>query len=119
MTDAESDEDYSEHDGSLSDGESVPGSAAETSGGESEGEEVVEVAVGDNEKIPSRCLRVVMEELGLEVTIKEHEEICGCDLTDPDAIHYLKTVTSNDDTDSGDEDQEDVDEGFVGGDEED
>lgn len=75
-----------------------------------------------------------MEDVGLEVTNKEHEKICGWDLNDPDTPYFLQDV--DDDTDSGvedlvagDDDSDDeamvgeevdhVDEGFEDGDEDD
>lgn len=139
MNDNESDEDYHEGEDPLSDGESVSGSKADANGSESESESnekkcAFDCSYGDIKKISGRYVAVVMEEVGLEVTIKEHEKICGCDLNDPDTPHFLKDV--DDDTDSGveeldagNDDSEDeamvgeevdhIDEGFEDGDEDD
>jgi hypothetical protein len=114
MNDNESDEDYREHDGPLSDGESVPGTKAEVIDSESDEEEsAFNTKYGNLKKISGRYVAVVMEELGLEVSVKEHQKICGCNLDDEDAVHYLKDAADNDDTDSGAEDLDDVDKDAV------
>lgn len=111
----------------MSDGESVSASAseAEVGSGASDVEECAFNCVyGDTEKISGPYVAVLMEEVGLKVTLKKHEEICGCDLKDPDATHFRITI-GKDDTDSGIEDVDDVDQelddndsGFEDGDEE-
>jgi hypothetical protein len=119
MNDNESDEDYQESGGSLSDGESVPGSKAEVTEGES-----------DEEECPSNCeygnleeMDVSMDEVGLVVSEKKHAKICGCDPEDPNTTHFFKAKDSdNDDTDSGvedldavsDDEADDVDEDVEG-----
>lgn len=139
MNAIESDEDYHEGEDPLSGGESVSGPKADANGSESESESAEENCTfdcnyGDTNKISGRYVAVVMEEVALEVTVKEHEKICGCDLNDPDTPHFLQDV--DDDTDSGvedlvagDDDSDDeamvgeevdhVDEGFEDGDEDD
>lgn len=127
MNDNESDEDYHEGDGQLSDGESVKGSGSDVGGGESDEEKCAfDVNYGDTKKISGRYVAVVMEELGLEVSVKEHEEMLGCNLNDEGAIHFLKSVTEDVDKDAEDGDgntNEEVayhsDEGYGGGEEDD
>lgn len=76
---------------------------------------------------------------GLEITLEEHEEICGCDLDAEDAAHFLASgqddkgdncdadsaVGDMEETDEdiesedfGDNEVDDIDEGFEDGDEE-
>lgn len=92
---------------------------------------------GDTNKISGCYFAVVMEAVGLEVTVKEHEKICGCDLNDPDTPHFLDFLEDVDDDtdngvedlDAGDDDSEDeamvgeevdhIDEGSEDGDEDD
>lgn len=105
MNDNESDEDYQDREGPVSDGESVSGSKTEVGGGESDEEEsAFKYDYGNLEEWD-----VLMEEVGLVVTMKKHAKICGCDPDDPNTTHFLQAA-GDDDTDSGVEDLDDANE---------
>jgi hypothetical protein len=132
VNDNESDEDYHEDDGPLSDGKSVKDSGADVSGDESDEEKCAfDVDYGNTKEISGPYVAVVMSELGLEVSVKEHKKMCGCNLKDKGAIHFLKSVNNYHGTEDVDKDAEDgdrntneevayhSDEGYEGGEDDD
>ena len=120
----------------MSDSESASSSdTGATIGSSDDGECAFVYDYGDLEETGGSYI-VVIED-GVEITLKEHEETCGCDIDAEDAVHFLTSGgDDNDDADSGVGDMEEadedikgedlggeqvdnVDEGFVEGDEED
>jgi hypothetical protein len=111
----ESDGEYVEGDDDddvLSDVESGSGSDAGVSVGSSDGEGCAfAYDYGDLEETGGSYMVVVED--GLEITLEEHEEICGCDLDAEDAVHFL-TNGHDDDADSGVGDMEEASEDIRG-----
>jgi hypothetical protein len=113
IQDGQSDKDYDEGYDSLSDGESASVCETEVGSGSSDEEECAfDHDYGDIEETGGHYV-VVMEELGLEVTIKKHTEICGCGLDALRATHFIKGAESDNDSDSGEKVKDEVDEDDV------
>lgn len=103
MADSQSDDDYVEGDGSVSDGESASGSDAEVSTGSDNDDECVFNCNYDVEETGGRYA-VLLEEEDRVVTIEEHAEICGCDLDALDSTHFRTVVQGGGGGDGGDSD---------------
>jgi hypothetical protein len=119
MQDSESEYNEDEHDSEsneddhlLSDEEpeSDSGSEAEASSGEGDGDRCDPAYDYGNLEETGARYKALLEEVGIEVPIKFHEETCGCDLDG--ATHYFEIANGggDEDSDSGVEDMDGSDE---------